>query len=235
LIRKRIWELDALRGSCILGMVVIHLLWDAACLFRWELSGWFLAIKQWGGGIFFLICGISCHLGSHPVRRGLTVLGYGLLCSAVTVGIWLAGFSGSDICIYFGTLHCLGLCMLLWTFLRRLSTVCAAVLGILLTVLGTILLIQPIYGPLWLLPLGILPYGFATADYFPLLPYLGLFLLGACLGRTFYPEKQSILPDWSHRAAWLRFLCLCGRHALGIYLLHQPVITGFFFLLTRVL
>ena len=26
--RKRIWELDALRGLCILGMVLVHLVYD---------------------------------------------------------------------------------------------------------------------------------------------------------------------------------------------------------------
>ena len=32
--KKRIWELDAFRGICILGMVVVHLLFDMVYLYR---------------------------------------------------------------------------------------------------------------------------------------------------------------------------------------------------------
>ena len=31
--RKRIWELDALRGLCILGMVLVHLVYDIRDLY----------------------------------------------------------------------------------------------------------------------------------------------------------------------------------------------------------
>ena len=234
MIQKRIWELDALRGGCILGMVLIHLIWDLSGLYGWVPGSGFLALKQWGGGIFFLICGVSCFLGRHPVRRGLTVFGCGLLCSAATVGIYLLGLAGADICIWFGTLHCLGVCMLLWPPLRRLPPAATAVAALLLTCLGAALLLWPVIGPVWLLPIGILPPDFATADYFPLLPYLGIFLFGTCLGRYLYKDKTSLFPDSVGNRSGFRFLCLCGRHTLEIYLLHQPVIAGLLYLLTRV-
>ena len=32
--KQRIWELDALRGLCIIGMVVFHLVYDITVLYR---------------------------------------------------------------------------------------------------------------------------------------------------------------------------------------------------------
>ncbi|NLF79968.1 MAG: DUF1624 domain-containing protein [Clostridia bacterium] len=65
---------------------------------------------------------------------------------------------------------------------------------------------------------------FYTADYFPLIPYLGWFLLGAALGGLLYRDKRSLFPGRGGRAA-RPFLWL-GRHALLIYILHQPLIYG---------
>ena len=233
MIRKRIWELDALRGACIVCMVLIHLIWDLSALFGWIPGAAFLFLKQWGGGVFFLICGISCCLGSHPVFRGCLVFGCGLLCTAVTVGIYLLGLAGADLCIWFGTLHCLGTCMLLWPWLRKLPLPVSAALGLLFTCLGVALQLYPAAGPVWLLPLGFYPPDFATADYFPLLPYLGIFLLGTCLGRTVYKNKTGLFPDSVGAKAGFRFLCFCGRHALQIYLLHQPILAVGLFCICR--
>ena len=32
--KKRIWELDAFRGICILGVVVVHLIFDLVDMYR---------------------------------------------------------------------------------------------------------------------------------------------------------------------------------------------------------
>ena len=32
--KKRIWELDALRGLCVIGMVAVHLVYDLAVMYR---------------------------------------------------------------------------------------------------------------------------------------------------------------------------------------------------------
>ena len=118
--KKRIWELDVLRGVCILGMVLVHLIYDLQTFFSLPFltnSELFSLIKQWGGVLFLLISGICVTLGSHPVRRGLIVFACGLLCSAVTAGMYVLNMADKSIIIYFGVLHCLGVCMLLWPLL----------------------------------------------------------------------------------------------------------------------
>ena len=71
----------------------------------------------------------------------------------------------------------------------------------------------------YLYPLGLTAPNFESADYFPLFPYLGYFLLGAAFGKTRYKSRETLFPNFPPQ----RFLCLCGRHSLLIYLIHQPI------------
>ena len=121
--KQRIWELDAARGLAVLGMVIVHFLFDLSELtgiLRWREPVWFLLVKNHCGGIFLVISGISVTLGSHNIRRGIQVLLCGGLVTGVTYGMYALGLANGSIVIYFGVLQCLGVCMLLWSLLRRL-------------------------------------------------------------------------------------------------------------------
>ena len=230
--KPRIWELDALRGLCILAMVSVHLVYDLVELYgliRWDYPGWFTFLMEWGGVLFFLISGACATFSRRSLKRGCLVFSCGMLCTAVTVGMYLAGFDRSVI-IYFGALHSLGACMMLWHLLRRLSTpwLTAAGCGLLLPGLW---FRNVTFSFPWLTPLGLVTADFVTSDFFPLLPYLGFFLLGAALGRTLYAGQVSLLPRVNPDRLPLRFLQICGRASLPIYLLHQPVISGLCWLL----
>jgi uncharacterized membrane protein len=85
--------------------------------------------------------------------------------------------------------------------------------------------IAPVTVP-WLMPLGFQFPGFASSDYFPLLPNLGYFLFGTLLGRRLYRIRETCLPRIDPQQLPIRFFCFCGRHSLPIYLLHQPLIAG---------
>ena len=71
---------------------------------------------------------------------------------------------------------------------------------------------------LWLF--GFTTPDFASADYFPLLPWFFVFLLGTWAGRY---VKAGRLPQWFYTAKAPR-LALVGRHALVLYVLHQPLL-----------
>lgn len=229
--KTRIWELDALRGLCILGMLAVHLVYDLTPM-GWEAPVWYTALMDWGGVAFFLLSGICVTLGSNSLRRGLTVLAGGVICTAVTWGMYRLGFQGKSFVIWFGVLHCLGCCMLLWPLFRKWPAASLAVSGILVALTGLYFLsLSPIGSPKWLIILGICYRGFGSSDYFPLLPFLGFFLLGAFLGRTVYRQKQSLLPKVNTKMLPVRLLSWCGRQSLWIYLLHQPVIYGLLALL----
>lgn len=226
--KKRIWELDAFRGICILGMVVVHFVYDLTDLYGildWEYPDWFAFVQQWGGVLFLLISGISATLGSRSVRRGLIVLAAGLAVSLVTFGMYKFLNFHKSIIIYFGVLQCLGCCMILWWAFKRLPTWALAVIGLAMAIAGLYLNTVALVDYPWLVPLGFTFPGFETSDYFPLLPNLGFFLLGAVLGRTVYGKKESLLGNTLKNNPIARALCWCGRQSLWIYLLHQPVLS----------
>ncbi|MBE6986226.1 MAG: DUF1624 domain-containing protein [Ruminococcaceae bacterium] len=231
---KRIWELDVLRGICILGMVVVHLLYDLMVLYAlvdWQPPVLYTLAQEWGGVLFLLISGICVTLGRRSVRRGLIVFFCGMICSAVTAGMYFLNFSGKGIIIYFGILHCLGVCMLLWPLVKRLPVWALAALGIALIAGGFYLQTLPPADHPWFTVLGLPHQGFVSSDYFPLLPNLGFFLMGAVLGKTLYRKKETLLPRVNTQNPPIRFFLLCGKHSLWIYLLHQPVLSGIFYLI----
>ena len=226
---KRIWELDALRGICILGMVLVHIVYDFGSPALQAFPLYRLALR-WGGICFLLLSGISVTLGSHWCRRGCIVFACGLLCTAATAAVALAGSAGQDAVIYFGILHCLGICMLLWPLFKKLPSPVLLLLGLVMAIGGLYLKNHVRVDFPWLIPFGVLAPGFVSSDYFPLLPNLGYFLVGALLGRTLYRRKETLLPKVNSQWAGIRFLCLCGKHSLWIYLLHQPILTGILYI-----
>ena len=235
---RRIWELDAFRGLCVLGMVIVHFVYDLIDLYAlvpWDYPDWFLFVMRWGGLLFILLSGICATLGRRSVRRGLVVLLCGLVCTAVTYGMYRFGLAGRGIIIYFGVLHCLGTCMILWWLFKRLPTWLLAVLGVAMVAAGLYLQTRSFYTGYLLMPLGFIPQGFASSDYFPLLPNLGYFLLGGVLGRTLYRKKETLLPKVNENSAPLRFLKWWGKNSLFIYLAHQPILAGLCMLLSALI
>ena len=238
--KKRIWELDVLRGICILGVVAVHFIYDLVELYQlvhWEYPPLFSFIKQWGGVLFLLISGICVTLGNHSVRRGIVVFFCGLIISGVTYGMYHYGFAGKSIMIYFGVLHCLGTCMLLWPMYKNTPWWGLLLQGLILVALGLycsdlIMNRQLIIDSQWLIPLGLFPTNFASSDYFPLLPNLGFFLIGSAIGKTVYKKKESLLPMVRPENCIVRFFSFFGKHSLWIYLLHQPLLAGIFYLIT---
>jgi uncharacterized membrane protein len=72
-----------------------------------------------------------------------------------------------------------------------------------------------------------------ASDYFPLIPWFGVVLLGLFLGNTLYSEngRNFFLPDWGDLLPF-RFLQFLGRNSLLIYMIHQPILYGLAFFLS---
>ena len=234
--KARIWELDALRGVCILCVIVVHFLFDLSFFggFNLTLPTWYVFLQEYGGAIFVLLSGCCATLGSRSVRRGCIVFGAGMLITAVTYGMYRLGLSGSDVVVRFGVLHLLGVCMIAYPLFKKLPPAALGALGLSISLAG--FAVRGVTVPQhWLFPLGLVYEGFTSSDYFPLLPQLGYFLIGAAIGKTVYREKRTLLPGPFQRTPIARFFCWCGRQSLFIYLLHQPIVYGLleFFLALR--
>ncbi|MBE6792454.1 MAG: DUF1624 domain-containing protein [Ruminococcaceae bacterium] len=74
----------------------------------------------------------------------------------------------------------------------------------------------------WLFPLGI---GIGeSADYFPLLQWIGVFFGGVFLGRW---AKEGRFPRWMNKSR-LPLLGKVGNYTLWVYVAHQPILYGLF-------
>ena len=241
--RERIWEIDFLRGVAIILVIGYHLLYDLgdyvgiSRFLGWSTNlstvAWTIA-QHFFAGLFVLLSGVSSTLTRSNTRRGWRLLAVALALTLATylIAVWLHLFDPSDT-IIFGILHCLAVSMLLYgAVFKKLSAAANALLGagiIGLAAFQPILKKALVIRSNWLIPFGLPSPGFSSLDYFPLIPWLGVFLIGAALGRTLYSKKKSLLP-WRMPANFVNF---AGRHSLLIYIVHQPLIMGILYLLGR--
>ena len=87
--------------------------------------------------------------------------------------------------------------------------------------IGLILFFIPLSSNSNLVWLGLRDTGFFAVDYFPLNPWLGIFLICLALSSKIYPEGKPLTEfKWPER--WLWF----GRNTLIIYVIHQPILIG---------
>lgn len=229
--QKRFWEIDSLRGIAIISMIIFHALCDLAFFgdFRFKLySGLLLYFQRFIAITFIFLVGVSLNISLARInpskraflkylKRGLTIFGWGLVITLVT---WLFLKDGF---IIFGILHFIGLSVILaYPFLRlKYSNL---FIGILLIALG-ICLREFLFDFKWLMWLGFTPMGIYTVDYFPLLPWFGIVLIGIFFSKVLYKEgKRAIaLPELGSYFG-IRQLQFLGRHSLFVYIAHQPLL-----------
>ena len=223
---KRIWELDALRGIAILLMVYFHSVFDLADIYHLPLnykSGIIFIIGKMAAILFIGLAGISCTLSNHNGSRGIKVLLWGMFITIVTSTF-------TDFSIKFGILHLLGTAMILSIWIKNWRTYIIGLWGI-------ILLLIPVFISLnahnnYFLIFGWHTPSFYYSDYYPIIPWLGIFFLGMCIGKICYKEHRTKLPNWPYSKIYLDKI---GTKSLLIYLIHQPVILGILYITQYIL
>ncbi|MCB0882290.1 MAG: DUF1624 domain-containing protein [Thermoleophilia bacterium] len=243
----RFWELDAARTVAVVMMSAYHAAYDV-----WFLApsvgfdpfggGW-RALQVATGSTFITLVGVSLAVGNgrarargvagvalwrRHARRAVEVLAAATLVSAATrVAL------GPEDYIRFGVLHCIGTMMLLLPLFVPLGPWVNAALGAVALVAGFAVRGHASTVP-GALVLGTPPPGGAGVDWYPLLPWGGLALIGLAVGTLAYPGGVPAPP--LARAARrlgdalgrprLAALTWPGRHALPIYLAHQLVLVA---------
>ncbi len=217
---KRLIEIDALRGIAIVCMLLFHAAFDWMVLGQWSFEpyGWPLIVLVRAVQFLFLgLVGVSIALSrrgaTQQLKRGAAIFACGLL---VSFGTWLVL---PEEYVRFGVLHFIGVAVPLVALFkgRRAWALSVAVLCF---VVG-----QAMNGvrveTSWLLWLGLRPERFSTVDYFPLMQWLAVPLVGLVIGETVYKKCE---PTALKMLGHVPGLAALGRHSLAIYLLHQPVL-----------
>ena len=227
--KVRYHGLDEARGFAVLCMVFYHAFYTIGYNFSIDwgvtLFKFFTPAEPFFAMFFIGLSGAMCQFTRSNFKRGIKLALISAALTLVTVAMAKWGIDGCQ--IYFGVLHLLSVGMLLVALVNPLLRRCHPLLLVVVFLALFIFTYNVEYGYLgfgdWRVPLPFLGFhsaSFYSADYFPLLPWIFMFLLGASLGlynsRGKFPKfliKQRVAP--------LGFL---GRHALWVYVLHQPVI-----------
>ncbi|HEX3632714.1 MAG TPA: heparan-alpha-glucosaminide N-acetyltransferase [Casimicrobiaceae bacterium] len=223
----RIAAIDGLRGAALCLMIAYH--------FSFDLH-WFGYIRAdfdhdpvWLGfravivSAFMLLVGLSLLLARragvsrrHFWRRIALIAFCAILVSVASYLTFPQTF------ITFGILHCIALASVLAWPATRFPRI-ALVAGIAIVAVGNLLAL-PVFDTRWLQWLGMMTHRPATEDYVPLLPWLGVVMIGIALGH--WLSLQEFRPLHPLSRITPRWLIWMGRHSLLIYMLHQPILIG---------
>lgn len=235
--KKRIVLLDVLRGAAMLYVMLYHFMYDWVLIYGWKAplfltpgETFFEIVHTFFLWVLFFVSGICSALSRNSLKRGalLYIIGY-----LITVGTEL--FMPSEL-IVFGVLSCFGACMVLTSFISPLIDKLGdkqIYLSILFAVLWFVfrglsrgqidLLLTKISVDsshfLLLYPLGLPGDAFSSADYFPLIPFLFIFLCGKCASK----QVRELCSKADMKESAVSFI---GKHSLWVYAVHQPVFLG---------
>ena len=239
---KRIYLLDEIRAAAIIAMVIYHFFYSASEVFGFSAAKTvFQTIMPFEPIIpvtFIFISGICTRLSRSNLKRGAI-----LFAAAIFINNFTITFV-PEIAIRFGVINLLSVSMILYGILEKpIHKLNAAIVfslsliifcltwGVKLGYIGFFGLVRfplpdHLYGTEYLFPLGFRNAAFYSSDYFPLLPWFFLFLSGSFFWET---VCRRDLPESIYNVH-SKFLCKTGKHALIIYIVHQPIIFGVLYL-----
>ncbi len=242
MVKDRVFALDELRGVMLIAIVLYHLGYDIAMFTPISLD-WFWGdtvstLRYFAAGSLMFVSGISCSLSRSNLRRGLRIFGLGLVITVVSLLLMPSQM------ILFGVLHYFGVMIVLFALIRPVldaispiwgGVSCALLFYLTYTIpdgyaqflwykLPMPKLLYDLGGLFWL---GFPKAGFISSDYYPLLPWGWLLLLGGFVG--IYCKRYGF-PRWSVQRR-STVLSVIGKNTMIIYLVHQPIILGVLFLL----
>ncbi len=237
-ISSRYQLVDILRGVAIVLMVFYHFCYDLMYFqlvqFDFYRDPFWLNLRTLIISLFLGLVGISLVLAvEHGIntRRYIKRLGLLVLFAlAITINSYFM-FPGRT--TVFGVLHLIAFASVAGLLFVRWPGV-SLVVGIGIIMLDRFyqhsVFDQP--GLHWL---GLMTHKPATEDYVPVIPWFGVVLIGIFLGHQLLRKPAwQFVKTWQSNTVVARGLALAGRHSLGIYVLHQPILFGLLWLTLRI-
>ncbi|MDD2518638.1 MAG: heparan-alpha-glucosaminide N-acetyltransferase [Bacilli bacterium] len=209
---KRIFEIDILKIIAVALMVIFHLVYDLNEFLGLNViyeSGFWYFIGRISAITFIIISGINSGFSKDILKKGIMTFFVGMLISLITFFVFKGQF------VRFGILHFLGVCMILYPILKKIDKW--------MLLMFTLIILFGINTSLYDIKIFIFfdnVLGKASVDYYPLFPYIGLYILGIFLYKVFYYKKLSILNLYTEN----KLIIFTSKQSLLIYLIHQPLI-----------
>lgn len=181
--QKRITIFDTVRGFTMLSMAGFHACYDLAYLYGWDLPWFTETVFQviWRASIswvFLFIAGWMCTLSRNNVKRALKY-------AAAALIVWIATTLVSvDDSVNFGIIYCMAACTAVVALTRPLlqkipgSWGIAACLVLFALAWGIPKAVYPLPYLAWL---GFPSPDFVSGDYYPLIPFIFMYLTGFLL------------------------------------------------------
>ena len=242
--KKRYFWIDNIRAIAMISMIIFHAVWDLVYLYgmdwEWYRSDMAFVWQQSICWTFILLSGFCWSFSKNPLKQGLMVSGAGVLVTVVTL---IASYESR---IVFGVLTLLGASALLLILLRKRFekispwTGCLLMFFLFVVTYGVndgglgifkfqvLELPKFFYGSFFGTFLGFTEKGFFSADYFSVFPWSFLYFAGYFLYRLWKTEK---IPGAQCLNRKIPVITGLGRKSLLVYLLHQPVLYGLFFVI----
>lgn len=224
LMHERIQTIDIIRGVDIVLMILFNYSVTLSYFRIINLPPDFLysfVFPRAIASVFIFISGAAAYVSfeNHKekfskryVIRGVKLLVFAMLITLFTYIFVPAGT------VYFGILHFFAISSFLVPFFMKYNKL-NLVAGLLIAFPGFYLQLTD-FDFSYLFWLGFTPENFSTFDYFPLIPWLGVLMLGVFSGR--YIAGRTVNLKSEGKLAGI--FTVLGKNSLAIYLIHQPAL-----------
>lgn len=252
--KDRIWELDFIRGLCVLLMIFDHFCYDLISyadqwymatdkeifysIYNMAYTYYFkLDLRQFVEPlvvyIFCALCGISCSFSKSNPKRCIELAICSILISIVTNAI------GAP--INFGIFHCLTIAIMLWCIINFICKKDSTKTAFLCGIVGVAILVIN-YVCCQIYELNPTAFTDSSKYYYvgefmrannnwvnyddqPIFPLCGYMLLGAAFGPMIYMKKKSLIPILG-KYDWYAPINFWGKIAMWVYIFHQILLAG---------
>lgn len=224
---QRITEIDFLRGIAILMMVFFHFLWNLNYFGFTALelyTGFWGLFQKTTAFIFLFLVGISLAISFNRNKngfekrfflRGTKVFVYGLVLTLFS----LMFFPFEP--ILFGVLHLIGASIFFSIpFIQK---------KYFNLFFGAAIIVLPLFFDFSSLGNDFFFWAGLSAsqpalDFFPLIPWFGVVLIGIFSGNTLYPNAKPVFELSQPAKKFTVAIEFLGKHSLLIYFVHQMVL-----------
>lgn len=240
----RIYIIDEVRGLAVIAMFLFHFMFSAGYVFDYRTAYYIFKmmtpIEPAIAVTFVFLSGVCTKLSRSNVKRGCILFAIALAVNIITE-IFIPQFA-----IRFGVINLLSVCMILYglceKFLQKINPVAGLAISLVIFMLtwgvnfhyiglfGAYELFRLpdfLYQSKYMFPLGFRDSEFSSGDYFPLFPWLFLFLSGGFFAQLF---KGRTLPQTFYKVHSV-LLSKAGKYSLVIYIAHQPLIFAVLYVL----